>query len=129
MRVRRFVYSMAAPFLSLPWRPHSAISGRHTETTTTLYRDHDDMQRTVGTLAAAYRWPAATRQMTFPTSSATSNAPLPSIATPTGRPIASPFSRTKPVRTSIDGPDGLPPENGTKITLYPLRGFRFQEPC
>jgi len=33
-----------------------------------------------------------TRQMVLPTSSATSSAPCLSIATPTGRPIASPFS-------------------------------------
>ena len=26
-------------------------------------------------------------------------------------------------------PAGLPLANGTKITLYPLRGLRFQEPC
>src|SRR4029079_8987012 len=65
----------------------------------------------------------------FPTSSATSSAPRLSIATPTGRPIASPLSSTKPVRTSMGAPLGAPPENGTKITLYPLRGLRFHEPC
>src|SRR5688572_24205833 len=70
-----------------------------------------------------------TRQITFPTSSATSNAPRLSIATPTGRPMASPFSLTNPVNTSIGGPAGLPAVNETKITLYPLRGLRFHEPC
>ena len=60
---------------------------------------------------------AVTRQITLPTSSAISRAPLLSIATPTGRPMASPFSLTKPVSTSTGSPDGLPPEKGTKITL------------
>ena len=67
--------------------------------------------------------------MVLPTSSATSSAPDLSIATPTGRPIASPFSLTNPVNTSIGCPDGMPCANGTKITLYPLRGLRFHEPC
>ncbi len=58
-----------------------------------------------------------TRHTTFPTSSATSSAPRVSIATPTGRPIASPFSLTNPVSTSIGMPAGLPSLNGTKITL------------
>src|SRR5688500_7524448 len=58
-----------------------------------------------------------TRQMVLPTSSATSSAPRPSMATPTGRPIASPFSRTNPVSRSTGMPDGLPSANGTKITL------------
>ena len=70
-----------------------------------------------------------TRQTALPTSSATSSAPRLSMATPTGRPIASPFSFTNPVSTSTAGPLGIPSANGTKITLYPLLGLRFQEPC
>ena len=58
-----------------------------------------------------------TRQIVFPTSSATSSDPVLSIATPTGRPIASPFSLMNPPRTSVGGPAGLPPRKGTKITL------------
>jgi hypothetical protein len=41
-----------------------------------------------------------TRQMVLPTSSATSSASRESIATPTGRPIASPFCLMNPVSTS-----------------------------
>src|SRR5688572_26524481 len=72
---------------------------------------------------------AVTRQIVLPTSSATSRAPRVSIATPTGRPLASPLSFTKPVRTSTSGPDGAPFANGTNTTLYPLRGLRFHDPC
>ena len=60
---------------------------------------------------------AVTRQTTLPTSSATSNAPRLSIATPTGRPWASPRPFRKPVTTSIGSPDGRPRLNGMKITL------------
>jgi len=60
---------------------------------------------------------AVTRQMAFPTSSATSSAPCRSIATPTGRPMASPSSVTNPERTSIGSPAAALPANGTKITL------------
>jgi len=67
--------------------------------------------------------------MQLPTSSATSSAPLRSMATPTGRPRARPSSSTKPVRTSSGGPDGSPARNGTKITLYPESGLRFHDPC
>ena len=67
--------------------------------------------------------------MVLPTSSATSSAPGRSIATPTGRPSASPASLTKPVRTSVGCPEGRPSANGTKITLCPARGLRFQDPC
>src|SRR2546423_10377388 len=67
--------------------------------------------------------------MVFPTSSATSSEPSPPIATPTGRPIASPRGVMKPVSTSIGCPEGTPFRKGTKITLYPLYGTRFQEPC
>jgi hypothetical protein len=41
-----------------------------------------------------------TRHTVLPTSSATSNAPLLSIMTPTGRPAASPRAFTKPVSTT-----------------------------
>ena len=58
-----------------------------------------------------------TRQTVLPTSSATSRPPPLSIATPTGRPQASPSGLRKPFSTSIGGPDGLAPLNGTKITL------------
>ena len=57
-----------------------------------------------------------TLQMIFPTSSATRSAPVLSRATPTGRPIASPFSLMNPVRTTTGSPDGMPSVNGTKIT-------------
>jgi len=50
-------------------------------------------------LLAGLAGAAATRQMVFPTSSATSKAPRLSIATPTGRPRASPRSLTKPLST------------------------------
>ncbi len=61
--------------------------------------------------------PPVTRQMTSPTSSATSSEPSGPIATPTGRPQEC-FSSgdRKPVRMSRDGPDGLPFSNGTKMT-------------
>jgi hypothetical protein len=55
-----------------------------------------------------------TRQIT---SSATSNEPFASSATPTGRPFAQPSWLRSPVRTSSGAPLGLPPSNGTKITL------------
>lgn len=58
-----------------------------------------------------------TRQIMLPTSSATSRPPPLSIATPTGRPQASPSGLRKPFSTSTGGPDGLAPLNGTKITL------------
>src|SRR3546814_4394019 len=64
--------------------------------------------------ARSYGW--VTRQMTPPTSSATSNAPAWSTITPTGRPNA--WSPTRnPVSTSSASPTGMPLENGTKITL------------
>jgi hypothetical protein len=63
-----------------------------------------------------YRLPV-TRHTVLPTSSATRSAPRLSIATPTGLPSASPFSFTKPERTSSGPRDGVPPLNGTKITL------------
>jgi putative membrane protein len=56
---------------------------------------------------------ADTRQITLPTSSATSKAPWPSMATPTGRPRALPSSSRKPVSTSTGGPLGCAPEKGT----------------
>jgi cytochrome c553 len=80
-------------------------------------------------VAAYFASAPATRQTVFPTSSATSRPPRVSRATPTGRPIASPSAVTKPESTSSGRPDGRPPLNGTKITLKPLRGFRFHEPC
>jgi hypothetical protein len=55
----------------------------------------------------------STRQITLPTSSATSNAPLRSIATPTGRPSALPVSSRNPVSTSTGGPLGCASEKGT----------------
>ena len=61
------------------------------------------------TLITARAAELATRQTVLPTSSATSRAPRVSITTPTGRPIASPFSLTKPVNTSTDGPTACPP--------------------
>jgi len=69
-----------------------------------------------------------TRQITLPTSSATSNAPRSAMATPTGRPNASPSSLRKPVKISVGCPEGRPSANGTKITLCLLLGMRFQEP-
>jgi hypothetical protein len=60
---------------------------------------------------------ALTRQTVLPTSSATSSAPRESIATPTGRPRASPSSLRKPVSTSTGVPAGLPPAKGTKTIL------------
>jgi glutathione synthase/RimK-type ligase-like ATP-grasp enzyme len=60
---------------------------------------------------------ALTRHTVFPTSSATSSAPRASIATPTGRPRASPSSLRNPVSTSTGAPAGFPPANGTKTTL------------
>ena len=50
-----------------------------------------------------------TRQITLPTSSATSSAPVLSAVTPTGRPIALPSAERKPVSTSI----GLAPGAGS----------------
>lgn len=58
-----------------------------------------------------------TRQMTLPTSSATRSPPERTPSTPTGRPMASPLSLRKPVRTSCGGPAGLPSLKGTKMTL------------
>src|SRR6185503_686739 len=88
-------------------------------------RDRDTQGRVaVGVRSPAFEiaaprsvYRAVTLHTAFPTSSATSSAPRASTATPTGRPIASPPSRTKPVRTSTGAPDGLPFVNGTKITL------------
>ena len=65
-------------------------------------------------LMGRYRTGAATtRQMTLPTSSATSSAPRLSSVTPTGRPLAAPLALRKPVSTSTGIPDGLPASNGT----------------
>src|SRR5690606_13862012 len=83
----------------------------------------------VASRLAAQRPAGATRQPASPTSSATSRAPRRSAATPTGRPIASPFSLRKPVSTSCGGPSGRPSRKGTKMTLYPDGGLRFHEPC
>ena len=47
-----------------------------------------------------------TRQTALPTSSATSSAPVASIATPTGRPRASPSGPRKPPSTSTGAPAG-----------------------
>ena len=57
------------------------------------------------------------RQIVLPTSSATSNPPRVSTATPTGRPYASPSGLRKPVSRSIGMPVGLPLANGTNTTL------------
>jgi hypothetical protein len=48
---------------------------------------------------------------------------------PTGRSNAAPSLLRKPVKTSNGDPEGCPPANGTKITLYPLLEIRFQDPC
>ena len=69
------------------------------------------------TLARVRQGAELTRQIVLPTSSATSNAPRESIATPTGRPCASPASVRNPVSTSTGVPAGFPPANGTKMTL------------
>lgn len=64
--------------------------------------------------AAIIRWGGSspfrrlTRQMTLPTSSATSSAPLLSIATPTGRPIALLSRPIKPLRISCGRQPGQP---------------------
>ena len=60
-----------------------------------------------------------TRQITSPTSSATSNdEPSGPTATPTGRPYDSRSSGArKPVRMSRGGPAGRPSTNGTNTTL------------
>lgn len=58
-----------------------------------------------------------TRQITLPTSSATSSAPRLSDATPTGRPCALPSASRNPSSTVIGGPLGLPSANGTNNTL------------
>jgi hypothetical protein len=42
---------------------------------------------------------------------------------------AVPSSSTNPVRMSTGIPFGTPAMNGTKMTLYPLFGLRFQDPC
>lgn len=82
-----------------------------------------DGRRPTATLGWSYAAPsppddAVTRQIALPTSSATSNPPRPSIATPTGRPMASPLLLTNPVSTSTGIADGLPlSSKGTKITL------------
>jgi bacterioferritin (cytochrome b1) len=49
-----------------------------------------------------------TRQMVLPTSSATSNAPCWSMATPTGRPNARPLALRNPLSTSTGLPLGCP---------------------
>ncbi len=49
-----------------------------------------------------------TRQIVLSTSFATTSAPLRSIARPTGRPRAFPFSVTKPVGTSTGWFEGMP---------------------
>ena len=78
----------------------------------------DAEQRLADALVARMDQGAAlTRQTVFPTSSATSSAPRESMATPTGRPLASPSSLRKSVSTSTGKPDGLPPAKGTKTTL------------
>jgi hypothetical protein len=64
-----------------------------------------------------YRSPV-TRQITSPTSSATSREPSGPIATPTGRPKDSRSSGARnPVRMSRGGPAGRPFASGTKTTL------------
>ena len=83
----------------------------------------------VSGLGGALRFRGRHPQTVLPTSSATRSAPDLSTATPTGRPCASPASFKNPVRISSGGPEGRPPSNGMKTTLYPLRGVRFHEPC
>src|SRR5579872_1397649 len=78
---------------------------------------------------AVYCSAAVTLHTVLPTSSAISKAPVLSIATPTGRPRASPFEFKKPVTTSSALPFGRPPLNGTNTTLYPLSCGRSQLPC
>jgi hypothetical protein len=68
---------------------------------------------------AAFAGEDPTRQMTLPTSSATSKLPARSIATPTGRPNAS-RSALKPVRTSTGCPAGRPGAKGTLIAAARL---------
>jgi hypothetical protein len=85
-------------------------------------RKGDASIKLTGIYLAVYRpaavCPAAvTLQTVLPTSSAISKAPVLSIATPTGRPRASPLAFKNPVTTSSALPCGRPPLNGTNTTL------------
>ena len=60
---------------------------------------------------------ALTRQIVLPTSSAISNAPDLSKASPTGRPCAVPSGPRKPVTTSSALPEGFPSAKGMNTTL------------
>ena len=65
---------------------------------------------------------AATRQTVLPASSAISNAPVPSIARPTGLPRTwSPFRN--PVTTSTGLPDGFPAREGHVYDLVAVEGI------
>lgn len=65
------------------------------------YQDPGPAAGDAGEGAGAEAAPGAlTRQMTLPTSSATSSAPVRSAVTPTGRPIALPSESRNPVSTS-----------------------------
>ena len=70
-----------------------------------------------------------TRQMRLPTSSATSSAPRPSTATPTGRPSALPSSSRKPVRISSGFAARAAAGERHEDHAVAAGGLRFHEPC
>src|SRR5205823_11585766 len=84
---------------------------------------------TRASLRSTYLPVYVTRQMDFEPSSLTNNAPSLPTATPTGRPQTFPSLVTKPVRKSSYSPAARPFLSGTRITSYPVRRLRFQEPC
>ncbi len=90
----------------------AAAFQRHTGVTPSDYR-----RAASGSVRSPYPAPV-TRQITSPTSSATSSEPSGPIVTPTGRPYDSFSSGARnPVRMSRSGPDGRPSLNGTNATL------------
>src|ERR1700680_673595 len=70
------------------------------------------------------------RQMDCDPSSVTSSEPSGATVTPTGLPQTCPLSTAKPVMKSSYAPVARPDlSSGTRISSYPTRTDRFQEPC
>src|SRR5690606_7456062 len=123
------------------WRPGARLRFRdaaseagHRAGAMTLYSSGDGPASAAGSARAASAAGAAaagegagagaaapsrvTRQIVLDRSSATISAPRGSTVTPTGRPRAVWFSRSrKPVRKSTGSPAGRPSRNGTNTTL------------
>src|SRR6185503_2104659 len=114
---------VAVPIARAGIRRLGALRGRPRPSAAAKTLVHDERTRKMEPMRPCDQRPRVnvcdptTRQIAFPTSSATSNPPRESNATPTGRPRALPSASRNPMRRSTGIPEGFPLVNGTKTTL------------